>query len=80
MELLHRKYAVLAVLDEVYRTTTDPIVRIQVATAALSLREAPEDIKDPNFASAYKEGRILAKRLQNLCLTTSSPQTTGATH
>lgn len=76
----HRKYAVIAVLDEVCRTTGDVVLRGQVARAALALQDAPADPTDPEFVSAYQQGRILVERHQHLCLNSPSTPVPDGTH
>ena len=73
----HKKYAVIAVLVEVYEATQDPDLKARVGLAALSLRSVPADPADPEYASAYQQGKVLAERYQDLCLNTSSKQSTG---
>ena len=74
----HKKYAVIAVLVEVYEATCDPGLRARVELAAINLRFVPANPGDPEYASAYHQGKVLAERYQHLCLTTSSKQSTGA--
>lgn len=73
----HKKYAVIAVLAEVYEATQDPDLKSRVELAAVNLRSVPANPGDPEYASAYRQGRVLAERYQDLCLNTSSKPSTG---